>query len=868
MKRVVSIVVLTILLSVPFSSLAGITSSIHPDQNEIIHNPIGTQSKNDGNCSKTPGKNLDEHRSDKKMPSDSNSKHQMNSVIYEINTSMMNSTQATTDQTLHDNFTSLEGIALADHADVRASSIPVIKAEHLDQNKSFLANITDDIIARDGVWSEPICHGEYVRVEFECALNASSDITIVARSQGQSTIEVYTKDNLTLLTTFQNITREHRYQVFLTNLTDSQLIFDLRTSGDPVEYDYIVDPTTGWVSPTGYADPSSQWSTETNAYDDNTGTYAAHTGAVGWRGYLQLNISSAIYCDRVRVFSDFDTYYVDKVSIDIYNSSSWIEKYNGTITDGSWTEIEFSGETSVTKARFRYHYIRGSVLFWFYEFDFWQGKPHTLPNGTTLNATSVDETTAVLKGNVTDDGGEPCEYRFQYGLTTSYGTNTSWGGSEPQNTEFGTMIHNLSLGNAYQYRVQIRNDIGAINGSNKNFTTAIHPLGWVTPTSHYDPNSKWNIEINSYDDETDTCTQSNHAMGNPQWSYFIYMNHSLLICDKVRFYARGPTADAAKVDQVDIDVKRGGVWVDVFNGTFSDKQWVEKKFTQGSVISARIRFHVNSVNSGLYYELYELDFNKSRPVPMLINEGPTNRSWGVALRPQLNITVSNPDGVSMTISWSSNSSGSWQLFGINSSVSNGTYHQRNNNFSSNSTRYWWKVIVTDGTDTNASVYYFSTPDYVKPLSAVTAITPYWKKSSPFTITATASDTGGSGLKNVSLYYYNSSNNNTWYGPWKFGVVTTPWSGISWSFTFPKGIGYYRFYSIAVDNASNGETITGNDTRAGYDSVVPTSSADTLSPYWKKTSPQTITATASDGLSGVKNVTLYDRFSGTNTSWGG
>jgi hypothetical protein len=867
--RIVSIVVLTILLSVPFSSLASITSSIHPDRNEIKQNPTGTYSKNDGNCSKALEKNLDENRSDKKMPSGSNSKHQKNPVINETNTSMMNSTQtSTTNQTIHDNFTTSEGIALADHADLRASSIEAIKAEHLDQNKTFLANITEDIIARDGAWSDPICHREYVRVEFESALNASSDITIVARSQGQSTIEVYTKDNTTLITTFQNITREHRYQVFLTNLTDSQLIFDLRTSGDPVEYDYIVDPTTGWVSPIGYADPSGQWSTETNAYDDNTGTYAAHSGAVGWRGYLQLNISSAIYCDRVRVYSDFDTYYVDKVSIDIYNSTSWIEKYNGTISDSAWSEVEFSGETTVTKARFRYHYIRGSVIFWFYEFDFWLGKPHTLPNGTTLNATSVDETTAVLKGNVTDDGGEPCEYRFQYGLNMSYGTNTSWGGSEPQNAEFGTMIHNLTQGNTFQYRVQLRNDIGTINGSNKNFTTALPSLGWVTPTSHYDPNSKWNYEIKSYDDETDTCAQSNHAIGDPQWGYFIYMNHSLLICDKVRFYARGPTADAAKVDQVDLDVKRGGVWVDIFNGTFSDKQWVEKKFTQGSVISARIRFHINSVNSGLYYELYELDFNKSRPVPMIINEGPTNRSWGVALRPQMNITVSNPDGASMTISWSSNSSGSWQLFGVNSSVSNGTYHQRNNNFSSNSTRYWWKVIVIDGTDTNASVYYFSTPDYVKPLSAVTAITPYWKKSSPLTITATASDTGGSGLKNVSLYYYNSSNNNTWYGPWKFSVVATPWSGISWSFTFPKGVGYYRFYSVAVDNASNVETFTGNDTRAGYDSVAPTSSADTISVYWKKTSPLTITATASDGLSGVKNVTLYYRFSGTNTSWGG
>jgi hypothetical protein len=174
---------------------------------------------------------------------------------------------------------------------------------------------------KDKIWSEPINTGEYVRVTFEKPLGKENDITIVARSQGKSTIEVYETDSKILIATFQNITNENHYQIFLTNLTNSQTTFDLRTSGDTVEYDYITDPTTGWISPTGYLDPSSQWSTETKAYDDNTGSYASHLGAVGWRGFLQFNISSAIYCDRVRVFSDFDTYYIDRISIDIYNST-------------------------------------------------------------------------------------------------------------------------------------------------------------------------------------------------------------------------------------------------------------------------------------------------------------------------------------------------------------------------------------------------------------------------------------------------------------------------------------------------------------------------------------------------------------------
>jgi hypothetical protein len=679
---------------------------------------------------------------------------------------------------------------------------------------------------------------------------------------------VYEEDKTTLLATFTNITEENQYQIFLTNLSGSQTTFDLKTSGNAVEYEYVVDPTTGWVSPSGYADPSGQWTSETRVYDDNTGTYAYCAAGVGWRGFLQLNLSSPIFCDRVRVFSDFGGA-VDQVDVDIYNSTSWIDKYNGTISNDVWTELSFSAETNATKARFRYHYVSGGWIFWLYEFDFWQGQPLTLPNGNTLNATSVDEMSAILNGNVSNDGGTPCEYRFQYGSNTSYGNNTTWGGSEVKDSNFGTMIHNLTLGHTYHYRVQVRNSIGTENGSNKNFTTATPLLGWVTPTNNNDPNSQWENENKIYDDDTDTYARSYHDANDPdgQWSFYIYVNHSVLLCDKVRFYAKGPTGDTVQIDQADLDVKKGGVWVDVYQGTFSDRQWVEKRFIQGSVSDARMRFHVNANNGGLYYELYEFDFNNSRPVPMIINERPTNRSWGVALRPQMNITVNNQDGASMTITWSSNSSGSWQVFGTNSSVANGTYHQRNNNFSNNNTKYWWKVSVTDGTDSNTSLFYFSTPDLLKPGSNVVAITPYWKKTSPLAITATASDTGWSGLKNVTLYYRFSGDNISW-GGWKsVGVDTaSPWS---WSFAFSNGTGYYQFYSIAKDNATNTETAPGSaDAWCGYDIAAPSSSVNPISPYWTILNPLTIIASASDATSGVKNVTLYYRFSANNVSWGG
>ena len=74
--------------------------------------------------------------------------------------------------------------------------------------------------------------------------------------------------------------------------------------------------------------------------------------------------------------------------------------------------------------------------------------------------------------------------------------------------------------------------------------------------------------------------------------------------------------------------------------------------------------------------------------------------------PQLGIAVNDSDGDIFNITWNSNSSGSWQTFGTNSSLINGTYYQINSNFSDYSTIYWWNVIISDGKDINISTTFF------------------------------------------------------------------------------------------------------------------------------------------------------------------
>jgi hypothetical protein len=88
---------------------------------------------------------------------------------------------------------------------------------------------------------------------------------------------------------------------------------------------------------------------------------------------------------------------------------------------------------------------------------------------------------------------------------------------------------------------------------------------------------------------------------------------------------------------------------------------------------------------------------------------PSDGSVGVSICPVLNITVSDLNGDNMNITWLSNSSGSWVAFGSNNSVGNGTYHQTMSNVSVNGQWWYWKVNVTDGTDSvESSVFSFYT----------------------------------------------------------------------------------------------------------------------------------------------------------------
>jgi hypothetical protein len=93
--------------------------------------------------------------------------------------------------------------------------------------------------------------------------------------------------------------------------------------------------------------------------------------------------------------------------------------------------------------------------------------PVVAPAATTGDASPVEETSATLNGTLDDDGGEACEYRFEYGTDSGepYSFSTAWTGSITTGQSFDTDITGLDKGTKYYFRAQLRNSAGTASGS-------------------------------------------------------------------------------------------------------------------------------------------------------------------------------------------------------------------------------------------------------------------------------------------------------------------------------------------------------------------------------------------------------------------
>ena len=123
------------------------------------------------------------------------------------------------------------------------SIILITNAVHLDSNRTMINDVFDQVYTDDGIWTDEIPAEDYIRVKFEKNLTSMNDITLRARSShAGAVIEVYEKDRNTKIADFGLITESAIRKVYLSSMSGSNDEFDLKVVGNPIEFDYIVDP--------------------------------------------------------------------------------------------------------------------------------------------------------------------------------------------------------------------------------------------------------------------------------------------------------------------------------------------------------------------------------------------------------------------------------------------------------------------------------------------------------------------------------------------------------------------------------------------------------------------------------------------------
>ena len=93
----------------------------------------------------------------------------------------------------------------------------------------------------------------------------------------------------------------------------------------------------------------------------------------------------------------------------------------------------------------------------------------------TYGVTNVELDSAILIGELIDDGDEPCEVGFEWGLTALYGRDTVWQGGRHTGDTFWQFIAGLEPDTTYHFRARTRNSGASVVGADMTFKTLTKP---------------------------------------------------------------------------------------------------------------------------------------------------------------------------------------------------------------------------------------------------------------------------------------------------------------------------------------------------------------------------------------------------------
>ena len=128
------------------------------------------------------------------------------------------------------------------------------------------------------------------------------------------------------------------------------------------------------------------------------------------------------------------------------------------------------------------------------------------PTVSTLPATDVRDSTATVNGTV-DPQGQKTTYYFQYGTTTSYGTQTNPFnvGASGGNVAVHALLAGLHSGTTYHYRVVAQNTTGTSDGADQTFTTTSSQVAFLGREGFVSPGGTVGVEAGCFGGQSN-CT--------------------------------------------------------------------------------------------------------------------------------------------------------------------------------------------------------------------------------------------------------------------------------------------------------------------------------------------------------------------------
>ena len=263
-------------------------------------------------------------------------------------------------------------------------------------------------------------------------------------------------------------------------------------------------------------------------------------------------------------------------------------------------------------------------------------------------------------------------------------------------------------------------------------TVEVEPLG--------NPGDDWLVisstNIDSFCGEDPTSTLAKGLDGTNYWKHRVNEVHYFIL-DLGETYSikkvRGRSFSTGDPNDVNIYISddKGNLGAAVYSGNpgwQNSKVWVETDVTDksGRYIKVEIEGTEHSINyiyfgiiDSPWFTIFDVYGDVAGPentAPTLAGEIPVNTSIDIGLTPVCNVTANDEDGGdTLTVTFYENTTGSWVLQQTNESVSPGASVEWNNynNATAYSTKYWWAVNSTDGTDWINETYSFTTEAEVK-----------------------------------------------------------------------------------------------------------------------------------------------------------